>query len=41
MNDVILMIEFPKFTIFNFNLIAFGKVLNSAHFGDSLNLNLL
>jgi hypothetical protein len=35
MNDVILMIEFPKFTIFNFYLIAFGGVLNSTDFGYS------
>jgi hypothetical protein len=41
MNDVILMIEFYKFTLFNFYLIAFGGVLNSTHFGDSLNSNLL
>jgi hypothetical protein len=38
-NDVIIMIEFPKFTPFNFNLIAFGRVLNSTHFGDSLHSN--
>ena len=27
MNDVILMIEFPKLTLFNFNLIAFLQIL--------------
>ena len=34
LNDVMLMIEFPKFTLSNFNLIASGGVLNSTHFGD-------
>jgi hypothetical protein len=29
MNDVIFKIEFPKFTLFNFYLIAFGGELNS------------
>jgi hypothetical protein len=40
-NDVILKIDFPKFTLFNFNLTAFGGVLNSTHFGASLHSNLL
>ena len=35
MNDVILMIEFPKSTPINFYLIALGGVLNSTRFGDS------
>jgi hypothetical protein len=35
-NNVILMIEFLKFSFFKLNLIAFGEVLNSTHFCDSL-----
>ena len=38
-NDVNLMIQFLKFILFNYYLIAFGGVLNSTHFGDSLNSN--
>ena len=41
MNDVILMIEFLKFTLYNFNSIAFSEVLNSMHFDDLLHSNLL
>jgi hypothetical protein len=41
MNDVILMIEFLKFTLSNFNLIAFDGVLNYTHFGYLLHSNLL
>jgi hypothetical protein len=41
MNDVILMIEFPKFTLYNLNSIAFGGVLNSTNYGESLHSNLL
>jgi hypothetical protein len=40
MNDVILMIEFPKFTLFNFYLIAFCGVLNPRHFGNLFYFNL-
>ena len=36
MNDVILMILFSKCTFFTFYLIAFGGVLNSSYFDDSL-----
>ena len=40
-NDLIFKIEFLKFTLFNFYLIAFCGVINSTHFGDSLHLNIL
>ena len=40
-NEVIFKIEFPKLTLSIFYLIAFGRVLNSMHFGDSLNSNVL
>ena len=40
-NDVIFKILFSKFTLLNFYLIAFGEVVYSAYFGDSLYLNLL
>jgi hypothetical protein len=34
MNDATSHIAFPKSTLINFYLIAFGGVLNSTHFGD-------
>jgi hypothetical protein len=34
MNGVIFEIEFPRFTIFCFYLVAFGGVVNSTHFRD-------
>ena len=40
MNDVILKIEFPKFSS-NFSRNAFDKVLNSTNYGDTIHLNLL
>jgi hypothetical protein len=40
MNDVNSRIEFPKSTLINFYLIAFGVVLNSTHFGYSRHSNL-
>jgi hypothetical protein len=33
MNDVIFRIDFPKSSLFNFYLIAFGGLLNFTHFG--------
>ena len=41
MDDVILMTLFLKLTLFNFNLIAFGEVLNYTHFSDLLPSNKL
>jgi hypothetical protein len=41
MNDVIFKIEFPKFTVFKFYLIASGGELTSTYFGDLINSNLL
>ena len=41
MDDAILMTLFLKLTLFNFNLIAFGEVLNYTHFSDLLPSNKL
>ena len=41
MNDVIFMLEFPKFTLSNFYMNAFDRVLNSTDNGDTLHFNLL
>jgi hypothetical protein len=35
MNDVIYKIDLRKSSLFNLNLIAFGRVLNSTHFVES------
>ena len=41
MNDVIFMIESPKFTLSNFYMNAFDRVLNSTDNGETLHFNLL
>ena len=41
MYDVIFKTEFPKFTLSNFHMNAFDRVLNSSNYGDTFHLNLL
>ena len=41
MNDVILKFEFPKLTLSNFYMNAFGIIFHSTNYEDKLYLNLL
>ena len=38
MNDVIFSMFFPKYSPFNFYLIAFDRIFNSPHFAECANI---